>query len=140
MQGEWHLTVTSKPGGAKFLILDQYAENCLYTCQNRYYPFTVVYIFDISHFAGAFQRIDQFRHEQNVHSMVSILRFEPTLFKQLFNMPTDKHPFKPCSCKHKQALTDVLKPISTTSAPAKKNTAVPVNTSVFLPEPNEKLI
>lgn len=95
---------------------------------------------DISHVAGAFQRIDQFRLEQNGYSMVSVLGFEPTLSKHSFNMPMDKHPFKPCSCKHKQALTDVLKPISTTSAPAKTNTAVPVNTSVFLPELNEKLI
>lgn len=51
----------------------------------------------------------------------------------------DKHPFKPWSCKHKQVLTDVLKPISTTSAPAKKNTAVPVNTSVVLPAPQWKI-
>lgn len=95
---------------------------------------------DISHSAGAFQRFDQFRLEQNSYSMVSILSFEPTTSKHSFNIPMDKHPFKPCSCKQKQAVADVLNPISTTSAPAKTNTAVPVNTSVFLPEPNEKPI
>lgn len=140
MQEEWQLTIPSKPGGAKFLIWDKYAESCLYTWQDRYYPFTVVYI---CRYLPYCRRLPENRSIPTWTKRLQngiCSKLEPTLSKHSFNMPMNKHPFKPCSCKHKQALTDVLKPISTTSAPAKTNTAVPVNTSVFLPEPNEPLI
>lgn len=52
----------------------------------------------------------------------------------------DKHPFSQCFCKHKQASTDVPTPISTTSGPGSDEYSGSVNTSVFLPEPNETLI